>query len=1116
MNLGTLLGRGLRHHARTHLGVVGGGAVAAATLVGALVVGDSVRFSLARHAALRIGRVDAALSAHDRFFTQELARGIEGELPRTRSAAVLKLGAVASRSDGGARAHEVQVLGVDADFFALAPGAEAPELPAINGRLATGLRWRSGEEIVLRIEKPTGIPGDMALAVEEDTTAPLRVAPVAIATEGEFGRFSLSAGQLPPATVFVERSVLQEALELGPRANLLLADLDDGVATGELQEALRDCWSLADAELSIRESGDALELVSGRIFLEEAVVEAAASLERPLMGVTTYFVNRLAVGERSIPYSMVSALVAMESASGTDGADRLGAFAVVPRDLAADEIVLNDWAAKDLAAVAGDELTLSWFGIGPARKLVERQRTLGVRGSVPIEGLAADRSLMPPFPGLHDAENCRAWEPGLPVDLDRIRDRDEAYWEDYRGTPKAFVSAQAAREMWSSRFGWLTAIRTPGRDGERFAAGLLGVLDPQDVGLFFRDVRTPAQASGTSATDFGGLFIGLSVFLISAALLLTGLLFVFGFESRSSEVGLYLALGFPPPRVRRLFLFEALVLAAIGSGIGSCLGLAYTQAVLRGLDTLWRGAVGRATLFFHVEPLTVAIGALSAFVVSTLAMLFTLRRLSKGSAVGLLFSRPGDGALWESDGRGGVPDRRRSRVLIGALLIGALVLVVRVDPRAGLAAAGAFFGAGTLVLTAGLVWTRLFLSRPRSALEDPRTLARLGVKNARRRAGRSLSVCALMAIGTFLVCGIGVYRQGATPQDAGRASGTGGFAFFARASVPVLADLTVEAGREAFGLQEELVAGVSFVPLRVRDGDEASCLNLARPQEPRLMGVDPGKLLRRGAFSFADTIEELEEPWSLLERELSNVGGERVVAAIGDVTSLTWTLKKKVGDELKYTDERGRPFRLRIVAALSDSILQGDLIIAEERFEELYPSESGYRAFLIDAESGGPAERRAAGRELSRGLADVGFALEPAGRRLDDFHAVQNTYLSIFQLLGGLGILLGSAGLGMVVLRNALERRGELALARALGFSPASIRWWMASEYGFLLLLGLFTGAGAAAVAIVPALRGAGPELATGAMALLLCAVAANGLVWILFATRAAVRSAGFAALREQ
>jgi len=91
-----------------------------------------------------------------------------------------------------------------------------------------------------------------------------------------------------------------------------------------------------------------------------------------------------------------------------------------------------------------------------------------------------------------------------------------------------------------------------------------------------------------------------------------------------------------------------------------------------------------------------------------------------------------------------------------------------------------------------------------------------------------------------------------------------------------------------------------------------------------------------------------------------------------------------------------------------------------------------------------------------------------------------------------------------------------VALARALGFSARSVRWWVLSEHGFLLVLGLLAGALAASVAIVPALRGAAPELSPIGLGMLLLAVAVNGLVWIRIAAGSAVRAATFAALREE
>jgi putative ABC transport system permease protein len=151
---------------------------------------------------------------------------------------------------------------------------------------------------------------------------------------------------------------------------------------------------------------------------------------------------------------------------------------------------------------------------------------------------------------------------------------------------------------------------------------------------------------------------------------------------------------------------------------------------------------------------------------------------------------------------------------------------------------------------------------------------------------------------------------------------------------------------------------------------------------------------------------------------------------------------------------------------VANSVLQGSLLIAEDDFLKLFPSENGYKEFFIDA----PTERtKEIAAFLEKSLADEGFSTIPAAQRLAEFNAVQNTYLSTFQALGGLGMLLGSFGLGLVVLRNVLERRGELALLQALGFSRGSIRWLVLSEHVWLLAAGLLAGVLPALLAILPA-----------------------------------------------
>jgi ABC-type antimicrobial peptide transport system permease subunit len=139
---------------------------------------------------------------------------------------------------------------------------------------------------------------------------------------------------------------------------------------------------------------------------------------------------------------------------------------------------------------------------------------------------------------------------------------------------------------------------------------------------------------------------------------------------------------------------------------------------------------------------------------------------------------------------------------------------------------------------------------------------------------------------------------------------------------------------------------------------------------------------------------------------------------------------------------------------------------------------------------------------LESRLSDYGFDVEEAAARLAAFHRVENTYITTFQTLGLLGLLLGTLGLATVLLRNALEQRRELALLRAVGFADGHIRRMVLAENALLLALGLGTGIAAALVAVLPALleRGGGAPL--GTVFALVLAVSVTGILvsWLAVA----------------
>ena len=211
----------------------------------------------------------------------------------------------------------------------------------------------------------------------------------------------------------------------------------------------------------------------------------------------------------------------------------------------------------------------------------------------------------------------------------------------------------------------------------------------------------------------------------------------------------------------------------------------------------------------------------------------------------------------------------------------------------------------------------------------------------------------------------------------------------------------------------------------MRKGDDASCLNLYRPGEPTVLA--PARDFSAQAASPSSRLSPRHRrttrtPGGSCDGETRN----GAIPVIADASSLAYVLHRKLGEEMEVGGSR-----VVFVGALRPGLFQGELLMGERHFRSAFPDEEGYRLFLLDV----PPERQAAVTEaLESGLSDFGLDVSPTAARLADYHRVENTYISTFQALGALGLVLGTVGLGAVLLRNAFERRRELALLQAVGY----------------------------------------------------------------------------------
>ncbi|MFH1023059.1 MAG: FtsX-like permease family protein [Planctomycetota bacterium] len=919
-----------------------------------------------------------------------------------------------------------------------------------------------------------------------------------IVPDSALGAFQMETGPGVPLNVFVSREWLAGELAFPERANLFLAGAIPGglFASERLADALGKILRPEHAGLVIRsfETLHVIQLSSDRVFLDPEAGRAAFEAAPGAAGVLTWLVNGIThdAARKSTPYSFMTAVSPAADAR----------ISPVPAGMTDREIVINRWLADHLAAKAGDSLTVAYFVPAPGGGFTEASRRFTVRRIAEMDDIAAERTLMPDFPGLSDVERCGDWDIGIPLDAEKLKDKDnEAYWNAFRQTPKAFVTLAAGQAMWASRFGALTAVRFPRPPGGDAAVvtAVTRALDPAALGLVFLPAGENARRAVEQAVDFGGLFLGLSIVLILAALLLAGMLFVFGMEQRSREMGILLATGWRRERIRGIFLREGALLAGAGAAAGALPGMTYARIFIMGLNHWWRDAVAGAEIPFAASPGSVATGAAVTFLAALATLALALRRRLRHSPHTLLTADFTRGIPAES------PPGNAGIVLAGVCAAGALGIVTYAIAAGTDDPTLSFFMAGFLMLAAELAGAWHALGRrgngARTVNSGTITLAHLGVRNAARRRGRSVAVIGLLAGGCFLVAAVSAMKENIGARADRRDSGTGGFALLGETALPF---------RE-LPAPDRLPPGVTVVPFKIYDGDDASCLTLARAQSPRLVGVDPADMIARGAFVRPGR----ENPWERLREKLP---GGVIPALAGDDNTARWNLQKKTGpdgDVLEYRDERRNPFRVKLMGTLPVrlSVFQGMILISREAFSERFPAEDGFRMFLADAPPGAAgAARQALSREFDRAGADI----VPARERLLQFYSVEAAYLGMFLALGGLGLILGSAGMGVVVLRNVLERRRELAILRAVGFRRGALHTMLVAEHAVLLAGGLAVGTLAAAVALAPSFLHRGPDAPLVPLAGLLAAVTASGLAWTLLATWLATRGNLTGALRNE
>ena len=1095
----------LKHFWQIHLTVALCTAVATGVLAGALIVGDSVRGSLRSLTTERLGAIQHALLA-DHFFQPDLLQR-ENKVP-----AILLNGTVVAPQTQ-TRASKVNILGVTDNFFTFWKADPAPNLnkPAeqpfnaivINEALQNELNVQVGDTLLVNMSQAADIHPEFLLGERDAANAiqSLRLVISDIIPTKNAGRFSLQANQSLPFNAFIPLPVLQKALGQAEQVNAVFtADLD-AISAADLS------LTLESLGLRIKTHENHFDLQSQQYLLKPVLSETALTVATEnrisTFPTLTYLANTISANDKAIPYSTIVALPTTEGEFAkllnvhTTEAQHLAYeqarkekkervkleidklikekrklrstkkdreqaekimrdLALLTKSLRDSEIILNRWAAEDLRASVGDIIEVTYYSVSTDEAYITETALFRLKGILPIEGITADRDIIPEFPGIHDTADMSDWESPFPIDYTLVRDKDERYWDEYGATPKAFIPLEIGKQLWKNRFGDLTTIRfgtAPDTDIQttrtRFETEFLKKIQPEQVGFQFLSLQADGLQASAGATDFGMLFGSLSGFIIISVALLVAMLFRIGVESRSREIGILQAVGYPLVKIRRRFLYEGATVAGIGSLLGCLLAVSYAELMIFGLQTWWLPAIGTPFMELHVNLISLLSGVLIALAVVMISIRITVQQLGETSTTALLAGETDFAEITLTHETKQTEFSARMAILkkiLIALVVVLFAFFLIFDKR--------FIDTfGTWIVDPIIDFLLLTLTiisfgwdafgRWLKSQRVPRRLNRMrfALKNAARQPGRSTTSVKTISLACCIIVAVGANRHDAPPETE--------YAFVAESALPLHHSLNTPDGKFELGFSEsasELLSESKIFPFRVLPGEDASCLNLYQPQKPQILGA-PDAMLN-------------EYPWYQI-KVVQPEGGR--APAIGDAKSLRWILHHNPDDAFIVQDEFGEPLSLEL-ETIENSLFQSQLIISESNFTKYFPSESGYRFFLIKTP---PELREETAQILEKTLGDYGFDLTSAAERLASYRAVENTYISTFQSLGGLGVLLGTFGLALIFFRNIIERRGELATLRAFGFRRQLLSRMLFLESCFLLAVGMLIGIVAGLVAIL-------------------------------------------------
>lgn len=631
-------------------------------------------------------------------------------------------------------------------------------------------------------------------------------------------------------------------------------------------------------------------------------------------------------------------------------------------------------------------------------------------------------------------------------------------------------------------------------------------------------LETGLQSAATSSQSLETLFLVLGLFSILAGALLIVGIFVMLAEERKGEMGMLRAVGMRRSELVYTYYFEGVAYAAgsalagtfVGVGVGYL--LASLAGVILAADGIPPGAIQQS---FTVSGQDLVVAYVVGFLLTLVTVVVACRRASRLNIVRAIRDIPEPraplrsytflayagvalvilGALGYAATYRGTTDIADPLISVAVSILGAGLVAARfVRNRYAFTGVGAAVALWTgyeplhtyllgsahsssvfnvfvegILLVGGTLLVVLMnadlLARGLRRLGGSRAqsspVVRIGTYYPTRQTGRtavSLAIFALVVFTMVTIAGAGSTVQGSL--NATVATESGGYTFFGYSSTPlpnlwddISANSTL-AGEFAAGVP--VVIGAVNVNVTGYSGNPYS----DRVYAPPSGGVPAASFYDTNHFSFVSTLGGISA--SAAFHDIATNASDAIVdsgyANLANAFSLGAPAHPKVnvGAEIQLATPTGaHPTTVQVVGILSESIISGVFVNPATAATLGYANESAY---FLTVKAG--ASATVAGQDAKRAFFPAGLVLFNLRALLATSIATTEGFIGLLEIFVGLGLGVGIAAMGIFALRAAAERRREIGMLRATGFTRGMVLRSLFLEYSFITLLGVAIGVG--------------------------------------------------------